>query len=166
MLPLQRALSGFARPLGRGVTQRSIDKTLAAAIRSQTRCFSNSQPTIAPRALRRSLQPQNIQRIQIRFESSSSKPTTPAPYRKSASRLLQLTQDAVPTQYALVFLPGVVIGRLFDIGILRIPLITSSILVVVSTLLVAECHKYWHFLLCQGFAVGVSLMFLSHREAR
>jgi MFS transporter, MCT family, solute carrier family 16 (monocarboxylic acid transporters), member 10 len=27
---------------------------------------------------------------------------------------------------------------------------------VLCTLLVAECHEYWHFLLCQGLGVGVS----------
>jgi len=58
-------------------------------------------------------------------------------------------------QYALVFLPGLAMGRLFDKGVLHIPLVIASILLAVSTLLVAECTKYWHFLLCQGFAIGL-----------
>jgi len=60
------------------------------------------------------------------------------------------------TQYALVFFPSLVTGRMFDIGHLHIPLIIASINLVICTFLIAECHKYWHFLLCQGFGVGVS----------
>ncbi|KAF9555809.1 MFS general substrate transporter [Agrocybe pediades] len=56
-------------------------------------------------------------------------------------------------QYALVFLPGLVVGRLFDMGHIRSIFITSSIILVVATFLVAECNKYWHFLLCQGIVV-------------
>jgi len=66
---------------------------------------------------------------------------------------LLLTDATV--QYALVFLPGLVGGRLFDIGYFRIPFVGASILLVLATFLVGECTEYWHFLLCQGFAVGV-----------
>jgi hypothetical protein len=59
-------------------------------------------------------------------------------------------------QYALVFFPSLVTGRMFDVGHLHIPLIIASINLVICTFLIAECHKYWHFLLCQGFGVGVS----------
>lgn len=59
-------------------------------------------------------------------------------------------------QYALVFFPALITGRLFDIGHLHVPLFIASINLVVCTLLIAECHEYWHFLLCQGFGVGVS----------
>lgn len=41
-------------------------------------------------------------------------------------------------------------------GHLRVPLLLASINLVVCTLLIAECREYWHFLLCQGFGVGVS----------
>ncbi|KAF4615050.1 hypothetical protein D9613_002448 [Agrocybe pediades] len=58
--------------------------------------------------------------------------------------------------YALVFLPGLVVGRLFDIGHNKSIFITSSIILVVATFLVAECNKYWHFLLCQGIVVESS----------
>ncbi|KAF8647499.1 hypothetical protein AX16_006704 [Volvariella volvacea WC 439] len=59
-------------------------------------------------------------------------------------------------QYSLVFLPGLVVGRLFDLGYFRSILLTSSALLVIATFLVAQCETYWQFLLCQGFAVGVA----------
>lgn len=59
-------------------------------------------------------------------------------------------------QYSLVFIPGLVTGRLFDMGIFKFPLVIASAWVVMATFLVAECKTYWQFLLCQGFAVGVS----------
>lgn len=58
-------------------------------------------------------------------------------------------------QYALIFIPGLVAGRIFDMGLFRIPLLLASIAVVAATFLIAECKEYWQFLLCQGFAVGV-----------
>ncbi|KAL1743145.1 major facilitator superfamily domain-containing protein [Schizophyllum fasciatum] len=59
-------------------------------------------------------------------------------------------------QYALIFIPGLVTGRLFDIGYLRAPLLIATIVFVVATFLVAECTKYWQFLLCQGIATGLA----------
>ena len=38
-------------------------------------------------------------------------------------------------------------------------MLVSSAWLVMATFLVAECKVYWQFLLCQGFAIGVS----SHR---
>ncbi|EKM55121.1 uncharacterized protein PHACADRAFT_255517 [Phanerochaete carnosa HHB-10118-sp] len=58
-------------------------------------------------------------------------------------------------QYALVFVPGLVTGRLFDKGMFRVPLAVSSVFLVAATFLVAQCKEYWQFLLCQGFAVGL-----------
>lgn len=60
------------------------------------------------------------------------------------------------TQYALCFTPGLFTGRLYDMGIVKLPLGISSAALVVGTLLTAECKEYWQFLLCQGFFVGVS----------
>ncbi|KAF8687073.1 hypothetical protein AX14_003722 [Amanita brunnescens Koide BX004] len=57
-------------------------------------------------------------------------------------------------QYALVFFPAILIGRLFDLGYFRSIFLTSSVVLVAATFLVAECHLYWQFLLCQGIAVG------------
>jgi len=57
-------------------------------------------------------------------------------------------------QYSLVFLPGILVGRLFDLGYFRVILLTSSALLVTATFLVAQCKEYWHFLLCQGIVIG------------
>ncbi|KAJ3512139.1 hypothetical protein NLJ89_g3699 [Agrocybe chaxingu] len=61
----------------------------------------------------------------------------------------------VTLQYALVFLPGLVVGRFFDLGYFRSIFLTSSTILVVATFLVAECKEYWHFVLCQGIMVGL-----------
>ncbi|KAI0747288.1 MFS general substrate transporter [Irpex lacteus] len=58
-------------------------------------------------------------------------------------------------QYALVFIPGLVVGRIFDMGIFRVPLAVASAWLVMATFLTAECKTYWQFLLCQGIAVGL-----------
>ncbi|KAK0206036.1 major facilitator superfamily domain-containing protein [Desarmillaria ectypa] len=59
-------------------------------------------------------------------------------------------------QYALIFMPGLIVGHIFDIGYFRVPFILATILLVISTFLIAECSQYWHFLLCQGFAIGLA----------
>ncbi|KAF4608278.1 hypothetical protein EYR40_000622 [Pleurotus pulmonarius] len=59
-------------------------------------------------------------------------------------------------QYALVFLPGLVVGRLFDLGYLRSMLWIASASLVAATFLIAQCTKYWHFLLCQGIVIGLA----------
>ncbi|KAF9448292.1 MFS general substrate transporter [Macrolepiota fuliginosa MF-IS2] len=59
-------------------------------------------------------------------------------------------------QYALVFFPGLFVGRLFDLGYFRSVLLSSSALLVLATFLIAQCTKYWHFLLCQGIATGIA----------
>ncbi|OCH88814.1 MFS general substrate transporter [Obba rivulosa] len=74
-----------------------------------------------------------------------------------------LLKDSTPSdiawigsvQYALVFIPGLVFGRLFDMGIFKGPLIASSALLVAATFLTAQCTQYWQFILCQGIAVGL-----------
>ncbi|KAJ3753368.1 major facilitator superfamily domain-containing protein, partial [Lentinula raphanica] len=45
---------------------------------------------------------------------------------------------------------------LLDLGYCRIMLHISNVLAVVATLLTAQCHKYWQFLLCQGILTGAS----------
>ncbi|KAL6309351.1 MFS general substrate transporter [Sparassis latifolia] len=59
-------------------------------------------------------------------------------------------------QYALVFMPGLVLGRLFDMGYFKLPLLVSSCILVAAAFLVAECKEFWQFLLCQGIAVGLA----------
>ncbi|KAF9047236.1 major facilitator superfamily domain-containing protein [Rhodocollybia butyracea] len=58
-------------------------------------------------------------------------------------------------QYALVLFPALFSGRLFDLGIFKLPFLAASILVVVCTILVGQCTHYWQFFLCQGVAVGI-----------
>ncbi|KAF8981552.1 major facilitator superfamily domain-containing protein [Cyathus striatus] len=59
-------------------------------------------------------------------------------------------------QYSLILFPALIFGRLFDLGYFRMVLLASSTILVISMFLVAECTKYWHFLLCQGFAIGLA----------
>ncbi len=62
---------------------------------------------------------------------------------------------SIERQLSLLLLPAFISGHLFDIGHLHVPLFIASVNLVLCTLLIAECHEYWHFLLCQGFGVGV-----------
>ncbi|RPD66586.1 MFS general substrate transporter [Lentinus tigrinus ALCF2SS1-7] len=59
-------------------------------------------------------------------------------------------------QYALIFIPGLVVGRIFDMGYTKLPLSAASALLVAATFLTAQCSEYWQFLLCQGIAMGIS----------
>ncbi|KIY49057.1 MFS general substrate transporter [Fistulina hepatica ATCC 64428] len=59
-------------------------------------------------------------------------------------------------QYALTFIPGLITGRMFDLGYFKLPVFAASVLLIAATFLVAQCTQYWQFLLCQGFAVGIS----------
>ncbi|KAF9269038.1 MFS general substrate transporter [Marasmius fiardii PR-910] len=59
-------------------------------------------------------------------------------------------------QYALIFFPALVVGRLFDIGIFKVPYAIASAVIVACCFIIAECTKYWHFLLCQGIALGIA----------
>ncbi|KAF9258994.1 MFS general substrate transporter [Marasmius fiardii PR-910] len=59
-------------------------------------------------------------------------------------------------QYALVFLPALPVGRMFDLGYFRLPFLLSSTIVVVATFLTAQCKTFWQFLLCQGILQGAA----------
>lgn len=63
-------------------------------------------------------------------------------------------------QYSLVFMPGLFAGRLFDIGFFHPMIMSASCLLVIATFLVAECHKFWQFMLAQGIATGVACGFI------
>ena len=52
-------------------------------------------------------------------------------------------------------MPGVVVGRVFDLGYFRPTFVTGSVGLVVSAFLTAECKLYWQFLLVQGILAGV-----------
>ncbi|RDL31536.1 Monocarboxylate transporter [Venustampulla echinocandica] len=59
----------------------------------------------------------------------------------------------------LVFLTlflGVRVGPLFDRYGSRVLLICGSLASFTSYLLLAQCSKYWHFMLCLGFLCGIS----------
>ena len=47
--------------------------------------------------------------------------------------------DGLIHQFSLTLLPGFIVGRLFDIGYFRAPLLISSLFLVVSTLVIGEC---------------------------
>ncbi|KAL4064203.1 major facilitator superfamily domain-containing protein [Scleroderma yunnanense] len=59
-------------------------------------------------------------------------------------------------QYALIFLPGLVTGRLFDLGYLKLPYFAASCLLIICTFLTAECKTYWQFFLAQGLGGGLA----------
>ncbi|KIK66365.1 hypothetical protein GYMLUDRAFT_38175 [Collybiopsis luxurians FD-317 M1] len=59
-------------------------------------------------------------------------------------------------QYALVFFPGLIMGRLFDIGIFKLPYALASALLIATSFLTGQCTQYWQFLLCQGIALGLA----------
>jgi len=55
------------------------------------------------------------------------------------------------------FAISVFVGRLFDIGFFRIPLLISSCIIVVGTILIGECKTYWQIFLCQAIALGLAI---------
>ncbi|KAH8106911.1 MFS general substrate transporter [Cristinia sonorae] len=76
----------------------------------------------------------------------------------------QILRDTSPStiawigsiEYALILAPGLLTGRMFDRGYVRLPISIASATLVASTFLTAECKKYWQFLLCQGILAGAS----------
>ncbi|KAI5997685.1 MFS general substrate transporter [Pisolithus orientalis] len=58
-------------------------------------------------------------------------------------------------QIAFIFLPGLITGRLFDLGHFKIPYFAASCGLIVCTFLTAECKHYWQFFLVQGFFTGL-----------
>lgn len=59
-------------------------------------------------------------------------------------------------QYSLVFVPGLFVGRLFDMGHFRLPFTIANVVLIVATFLIAECNAFWQVVLCQGILVGVA----------
>jgi len=60
-----------------------------------------------------------------------------------------------------MFIPGLFIGRLFDLGYLKLPYFIASCLLLTCVFLTAECTKYWQFFLAQGLGGGVSSILVS-----
>jgi hypothetical protein len=58
-------------------------------------------------------------------------------------------------EHSIIFLPGLVVGRLFDVGLFRILCAGGSVLIVLATFLVPLGRTLTHFLLCQSLAFGV-----------
>ncbi|KAF9265013.1 MFS general substrate transporter [Marasmius fiardii PR-910] len=59
-------------------------------------------------------------------------------------------------QYGLIFIPSMIVGRLFDKGYYHFMSIFFSGTLVLGTLLLGQCTVYWHFLTCHGFLTGLS----------
>ncbi|KDQ06837.1 hypothetical protein BOTBODRAFT_192820 [Botryobasidium botryosum FD-172 SS1] len=80
----------------------------------------------------------------------------------------EILQDTPPAtvawigsiQYCLILLPSALTGYLMDHRHFRGPLHTASVICIVSVFLVAECKKYWQFMLVQGVLYGLSAGFL------
>ncbi|KAJ6531021.1 MFS general substrate transporter [Mycena capillaripes] len=77
---------------------------------------------------------------------------------------LDLLKDSSPSaiswigsvQFALTYGIAVLMGRLFDNGWFALPAACASVALVALTILTGQCTKFWHFLLCQGFAIGIA----------
>ena len=58
-------------------------------------------------------------------------------------------------QVFLLRFVGVITGPLYDIGYFRALIATGTFLVVFGTMMTSLGAQYWHFLLAQGFCVGL-----------
>ncbi|KAK7030417.1 hypothetical protein VNI00_014161 [Paramarasmius palmivorus] len=58
-------------------------------------------------------------------------------------------------QHATAVIPYLILGHFFDKGYFHSTFIAASVLLVVATMLVAECTSYWQFMLCQGIITGL-----------
>ncbi|TBU48849.1 MFS general substrate transporter [Dichomitus squalens] len=59
-------------------------------------------------------------------------------------------------QNGVIYVVGLPLGRLFDMGYLKLPMLLASALFIACLFLTAECTEYWQFLLCQGFGMGIA----------
>ncbi|KAG8753254.1 hypothetical protein FRC14_006214, partial [Serendipita sp. 396] len=59
-------------------------------------------------------------------------------------------------QYSLIFVPGIIVGRLFDRGYFRAPFVFANLLLLLATFLIPECKQFYQTLLCQGILTGVA----------
>ncbi|KAF5370956.1 hypothetical protein D9757_009889 [Collybiopsis confluens] len=69
-----------------------------------------------------------------------------------------LKQHSSSTMFDTVCLgpsPGTLVRTTFRLWDIQAPVPRGSVLIVVSTILVGQCNHFWHFLLCQGVALGL-----------
>ncbi|KAJ7184639.1 MFS general substrate transporter [Mycena filopes] len=59
-------------------------------------------------------------------------------------------------QLSLTFGIAILMGRLFDTGWFALPAACASAALIALTVLTGQCTQFWHFLLCQGFAIGAA----------
>ncbi|KAG8794107.1 hypothetical protein FRC17_008338, partial [Serendipita sp. 399] len=59
-------------------------------------------------------------------------------------------------QYSLIFVPGIIVGRLFDQGYFRSPFVAANVLLLVAIFLIPECKQFYQTLLCQGILTGLA----------
>ncbi|CCA66982.1 related to monocarboxylate transporter [Serendipita indica DSM 11827] len=59
-------------------------------------------------------------------------------------------------QYSLIFVPGLVVGRLFDRGYFRLPFMSANFVFLLATFMVAECRTFPQVLVCQGILTGIA----------
>ncbi|KAF5389747.1 hypothetical protein D9757_006036 [Collybiopsis confluens] len=75
-----------------------------------------------------------------------------------------ILQDSSPSniawigsiQQSLLYIPTLIFSRLLDMGYFRTMLTAASVVFIIATFLIAECHVYWQFLLCQGVLTGIA----------
>ncbi|KAJ3760384.1 MFS general substrate transporter [Lentinula raphanica] len=75
-----------------------------------------------------------------------------------------ILQDSSPStiawigsiQQSFLYIPTLIFSRLLDMGYFRTMLTAASVVFIVATFLIAQCHVYWQFLLCQGLLTGVA----------
>ena len=78
-----------------------------------------------------------------------------APFRSVSAWKLLSGLLMIEAQYGLLFIPSMVIGRLFDKGFFHSLFVTFSVILILATVLVAECTHFWQFFICQGVLTGV-----------
>ncbi|KAG1863613.1 MFS general substrate transporter [Suillus subalutaceus] len=83
------------------------------------------------------------------------------PGKSSASHsTFNYSMDRFYAGYALVCLPSLATGRLFDLGYFKIPFFVASCVLVACTFLTAECTQFWQLFLTQGVGLGMGCGFV------
>ncbi|KAF9067083.1 MFS general substrate transporter [Rhodocollybia butyracea] len=59
-------------------------------------------------------------------------------------------------QQSFLYIPTLIFTRFLDMGYFRTTLCSASVVFVIATVLTAQCHVYWQFLICQGLITGIA----------